>query len=538
MENTSALGAIKRRWWVIALLTLVGGAVGALPQAERVEEQTSTFRATHTMLVNDAETAQFGASAVSPNQVPLLATVGEVPKRVAEELEFAGNPAALASQVTVEFDFATGALRFTTSQDDPARAEELVDAFADTTNSYLQERQDAVYQDRLAASLVRLAELETELGTITGQLNADPENPALQARQNAISRQYSVAFEQNRVLEEAPPILGLTSLERGQAVEVVERGLSAPTSREARGLLGAAVGLALGVLIAVVLGRLDRKIRSREQAEAVLGTRTRAIVPKSRDPKRDRLVVASGRHDALSDSYRTIRNVVGFVQNTLEPVDRARVTLVASPGPGDGKTSLATNLAAAFVETGKRTIIVNTDFRRPRLARAVAETPPPAHPFVLEDLDVLAPKSLLQRTDMPGLLILDLSTIDATAGDLVRATAAMMPALAEICDEIVIDTSPVGATAEVLEMVPYADVILTSVRLGHTSIPAARRTMAVLRDVTTAPILLVVNSVKQERAPYYEYTDRRTGDDAPSGGGLRSRLRPGRKGSKDLERVG
>ncbi|MEX2625710.1 MAG: hypothetical protein WD225_02440, partial [Ilumatobacteraceae bacterium] len=206
-------------------------------------------------------------------------------------------------------------------------------------------------------------------------------------------------------------------------------------------------------------------------------------------------------------------------------------------GPGDGKTSLATNLSAAFVETGQRTIVVNADFRRPRLAHAVADRPPDAHPFVLDDLEVLAPKSLLMRTDLPGLLLMDLSTIEGTAGDLVRATAGMMPGLSEMCDSIVVDTSPVGATAEVLDMVPFADVILVSVRLGHTSIAAAQRTVAVLRDVTTAPILLVINSVKQERAPYYEYSDRRN-PPSDQQSGWRGRLRSGRRSESQPEKVG
>lgn len=541
MENTSALRALARRWWVIALLAIVGGALGAAPEPAEVEEQASSFRATHTMLVNDTDVAQGGNTAVSPAQVSLLATTGEVPARVANSLEFDGNPAALANQMTVEFDFSTGALTFSTTQDDSEWAETLADTFAETTNNYLAERQDVVYQQRLAAGIDRLAELEAQLGELTTELQFAPDDAALQAQRDAIARQYSVAFEQGQVLAESPPILSFTTLESAQAVEIIDRGLSAPTSRPVRGAMGLAIGLAIGVAIALVLGRLDRRIRTREQAEAVLGMRARVTVPKVRDPRRDKLVVAPGRHDPLSDSYRTLRNVVGFVQNTLEPVDRARVTMVVSPGPGDGKTSAATNLAAAFVETGRRTIAVNTDFRRPRLSRAVDDQHSSSLPFVLEDLDVLAPKSLLSRTETPGLLMFDLSTMDGSPGELVRATAGMMPQIAEMCDELVIDTSPVGATAEVLEMVPFADVIVVTVRLGHTSIAAAKRTIGVLRDVTTAPILLMVNSVKHERAPYYEYSDRRGGnptDGDERNGGWRDRLRPGKRTGSDLERVG
>lgn len=133
--------------------------------------------------------------------------------------------------------------------------------------------------------------------------------------------------------------------------------------------------------------------------------RTRVLIPKVKDDQRS-LVVHNDRHDALSDSYRTVRNIVGFIHGGLEPVDRARITVVVSPGPGEGKTSLAVNMAAAFVDAGQQTVVVNTDFRRPRLAALVTASPPPPLPFELADLSRLDPSSLLAPTVTPDLTML------------------------------------------------------------------------------------------------------------------------------------
>jgi Mrp family chromosome partitioning ATPase len=320
-----------------------------------------------------------------------------------------------------------------------------------------------------------------------------------------------VAFEQNQALAATPPILAFTTLQRAQAVEVTDdSGISAPTTRRTRALMGMVAGASVGVVLALLLGRLDRKIRTREQAEDIMGMRARVVVPKVADDNEGGLVVVTGRHDALSDSYRTLRNLIGFVQSGIEPVDRSPITLVVSPGPGDGKTSAAANLGAAFRETGERTILVNTDFRRPRLAKAVRDSDAPPLPFDYDDLEAVKPESLLTPTQLSDLALLDLSGLDATAGELSRATTRLIPKLATIGDQIVIDSSPVGATAEVLDMVPFADLILIVVRVGHTSIDAAARTVAVLRDVSTAPMVLALTGLKQERTPYYEYTDRRS----------------------------
>jgi Mrp family chromosome partitioning ATPase len=512
---------------VILLLAATGAVLAALPNTERVEaEVTRSYTATHTMLVNNPDSlSAFNSSAISPNQVSLLATVGEVPERVKEAVDFGGNAAELASHVTVAFDLQTGALTFTTTQSSAERAEQIADAFADQTNTYLAERQDVVYQERLASSMARLDELESELDELTQQLADDPENATLLAQRDAISRQYSVAFEQSQELEGAPSSLAFTTLQRAQAVDTTtSTGISTPTSRPVRGLMGGAAGAAVGVGAALLLGQLDRRIRTREQAEDVFGMRARVTIPSVGDGDRDRLVVSKSRHDPLADSYRTLRNVVSFVLAGVErPDGRGSIALVVSPGPGDGKTSAAANLAAAFAETGSRTLIVNTDFRRPRVAAAVRREPTVMMPFDVDEVELLDSATLLQGTDAPDLALVDLSSVEGTAGELSRATARLIPELAELADQVVIDSSPVGATAEVLDMVPLADVIVVVGRVGHTSIEAATRAMSILRDLSTAPMVLALHGLKHQRTAYYEYTDRRR----PNGDkvGLRERFK-------------
>lgn len=493
------------------MLAGLGFLLGALPAPATVEEQSALaqYSATHTMLVNSEESSN-ATTAVSPNQVALLATAGEVPKRVAEQIGYSGSPASLAAQVVVMYDFSTGALTFETTQATAESAVEIADAFADNLNAYLIERQDQIYQDRLATSLDRLDELEAQLNDLTEELATAAEDPVLIAQRDAISRQYSVAFEQNQTLTEAPAVLAFTTLERAQAIEqsTESGGLSAPSSRWVRGLMGLVVGVVAGIGVVVLLGLFDRRIRTREQAEAVMGTRARVMIPKVKAAGVGGPVVTSGRHDPLSDAYRTLRNVVGFVQSGLEPVDRARITMVVSPGPAEGKTSLATNLACALAESGQKTVVVDADFRRPRLARAITGASVPKHLFTIDEIDSLEVDWLLSETQDPNLSILDLTAM-APASELAFTTAKLLPRVAQSCDAVVVDTSPLGSTAEPLELVPIADVIIIVARLGHTNVDTAERTASILRDLTTVPILLVLTGVTGERAGYYEYTDRR-----------------------------
>jgi hypothetical protein len=65
MNNSSLLGAIRRRWWIIILMAIAGGIFGALPQPEKVEEQVRTFNATHTLILNDASSNQSAGTVIS-----------------------------------------------------------------------------------------------------------------------------------------------------------------------------------------------------------------------------------------------------------------------------------------------------------------------------------------------------------------------------------------------------------------------------------------------------------------------------------------
>ena len=103
MEKQNLLSAVWRHWWVVLVLAVGGAVLGALPSPAKVEEQAIRYTATHTLLVND-EAANSGSSSVSPSQVSFFASVGEVPKRVAEKISYSGSPAELATQVIVNFD--------------------------------------------------------------------------------------------------------------------------------------------------------------------------------------------------------------------------------------------------------------------------------------------------------------------------------------------------------------------------------------------------------------------------------------------------
>ena len=507
LEPASILSAARRRWWVIVLLAALGGLVGAIPSSQRSVDATTTWTASHTLLLSTTSVNDSVFSdPVAFNQLQLFAVTGEVPRRVAEVLNYPGVPAALAAQVSVEVDTSNAALKVTTSQTSAQSAVTIADAFADQLVTYLAERQDELQADRVAAALVRLEALETEITALEPSVAAAPTDQVLAAQLAALSRQYEAEFEGYRSLQVEEGQIQLTTLERAQPIAITEQGLSAPKSRTGRALLAAGVGAMAGLAVAILWSRTDRRIRTRVQAEAIFGLRSQVAIPSDGKTQQYGVVVLPGRHDMLSDSYRTLRSVVGFVEAGLpDRGGRAPVALVLSAGAGDGKTSVAANLAAAFVETGLTTVAVNTDFRRPALSERILGRKPDPIGFFAADLPELPVSMVTQRSPIEHLSVFDLTGAIGSPGDLARVTARMLGQLSREYAAVVVDSSPVGATAEVLEIVPRADVIVVVVRLGHTYIESATRTIEIIRTLTQAPLLLTVVGEAPERPDYYEY---------------------------------
>lgn len=506
MNRISPLQALRRYWWVGVVFALAGAALGAIPAPQSTADSELRYQAFDALLLtSDDPNGLYGGGIVT--QLQVFATLGDVPKRVAEAL---GRPAdegpSLAAQVSVNVDLATQSMTITTTQDTAEAAEQLVNAFGDELTSFIAEKQDDNRANRLTYLQTRLDKLKVKLEDLRSQLTSNPDDPVLNAELNAASANYTIYAQHFDSVSNDTATLLLTELQRGDAFPVRESsGLQAPTSRKARGVLGLLLGALVGTAVALVLGRLDRRIRSREHAEAVFGGGASTDIPLV-STRSDRLDVAPDRHDQLSDAYRTLRSVVSFSQSAGddEP-SRTHVTLVVSACAGDGKTSVAANLAAAFAETGKRVVVVNGDFRRPAVAKRLLEHPPAVLPYSLDDLAAAPLLSLLQRTSTQNIALFDLSSVKASPGNLARATSRLMPDLAAMSDAVVIDSSPVGLTAEVLDLLPLADTVVMVIRLGHTLAATAQRTLEMLHSLSSANIHLALMADVAGQQPYYEY---------------------------------
>lgn len=500
MDRETGLAVLRPYWWVIVLFTVVGAVLGALPEPSTTQDSSVSYQATHTLLMQSTS-GNLYSDPVFLSQIQLFATIGEVPKRAAARLGVSVAEVA----VSPALDQTNGAFSITASGADPQTVVEVADTVADELTKYIGEYQDDQINNRLAANRTRQGDLVDKIRGLEIEVAKNPDDNVKAAQLDAVRNQYVVVLQQfDSLTSDQTGFIQSFTLQTAAPIEILNQGLQAPKSRSSRGLFAGVAGLIVGVAIAFVLGRLDRRIRTRAQAETVVGMRSQVSIPVAGPESLAGVVVLPNRHDPLSDAYRSLRSVIEFAEaGEAKAAGRIPVIVVVSPTPGDGKTSVSANLAVAFVESGRKTIAVNADFRRPALVARLSVT---ALPDLTMDLDELAEQpatSLLNKSSLAGLAILDVSSVKAPPGDLARVTAKAIPEFADVADVIVVDTSPMTATAEVLELIPTADVVVMVMRINQTPTAAALRAIDTLRSLNPRHLLLTVVGESAERSSYY-----------------------------------
>lgn len=176
------------------------------------------------------------------------------------------------------------------------------------------------------------------------------------------------------------------------------------------------------------------------------------------------LVALGGARSIWAEQFRRLKNVLSTAENAA-----ARVIVVTSPVPGDGKTFVATNLALSFAATpSARVLLVDADLRRPAVERNLLPRPKTGLVQVVEAAEPFA--GLIVR---PEGTALDILPSGAPCDDPLRVLGA--PACSELFkslrtryDRIVVDTSPIGAFTDADVLGGLSDGILMVVRAQYT----------------------------------------------------------------------
>jgi len=295
-------------------------------------------------------------------------------------------------------------------------------------------------------------------------------------------------------------------------------------------ILGLVFGLLVGIALAVARDILDTRIKTADELSKVASSPTMGVIVE--DPKTTRHPIATraGTRNMRAENFRQLRANLQFANVDRHP----RVIAVTSSIPGEGKTTVAINLASTLAEADFSVCLVDADLRRPTVAKVLGLLSPVGltsvliHQIELTEALQNAGSSFYVLTSGPT----PPNPSEVLASSYVRD---VIRSLLDKVDYVVCDTAPLLPVADGSEVSALADGTLLVARVGMTTDAHVKRAVATLDRVDATLLGVVLNRVPPRRSSEYGYTYYRAENEAPThsrrgrgskGGGRREQGEP------------
>ena len=501
------LRVLRRRARIVALLAIIVPAV-ALAHAILSEKQ---YTATAKLLFRDPGFDQklFGSTILAPSADPLraaatnadLVSLDTVAVRAAAALNGRVSAADIRHKVSVIPEGQADIVSVEATDPNPSLAAQLANAIAD---QYVLFRRDS---DRL--KLTQAADAERQLLS-----NLTPGSPSSN-RASVASRIEQLQF--------------LAAIQTGNA-EVVQsaqppRSPSSPHPlRDC--ILGLIAGLALGVGVAVAMDRLDQRLRDATDAERILARPVLGTILENPALRLEEVIRLSGRE---SEPFRALRINLRYFAIDQE----VKSLLITSTSPGDGKTTIATYLAATAAKSRVRVVLLEADLRRPVLRGRFTHL----HDLGLTDVltgqaplsEVIQQLPVLPVAGAAEALELDVITagsIPPNPTDLLESDrmGEVLVELERLYDLVIVDTSPVSIVPDAIPPMAHVSGVAIAIRLGRTTEgPVGEAKKATQLPSNIHPMGIIVNGASAEPDGQYGYYGYVEAQDLSSNGAGRGR---------------
>jgi capsular exopolysaccharide synthesis family protein len=393
----------------------------------------------------------------------------------------------------------------TASADDGQDAAAIANAFAD---SYVAARRSEI-EDEIQDTL---ASLGLARGEPAGDLNIDSLPPADQ-----IPGAEQFEKQQGKLL--AQELQKLQNLQRDalSRAAIIERAEPPDGPSSPRPLVNTAVAAVFSLLLAgglaVVLSAFDRRLQGGDQLEELLDVPLLATIPEA-------AFATQPPPPSSKEAFHALRANLTY----LNPERPLESLIVVSPGEAEGGTTVAVNLAVAFAEADHDVVLIDADLRRPgvsdRLGAAEA-------PYGLEDVAIHGKDldTALVDVDVDAetgrLRVLSGGAPPANAPALLSSDSvrALLKAIRERADLVVIDAPPLLAVSDAVPLLAQTSGAVLVARSGHTGRRAVVRARSLVEGARGTLLGAVATGI---RPGPFEATDYTSGYGGRDGAGTPS----------------
>ena len=282
--------------------------------------------------------------------------------------------------------------------------------------------------------------------------------------------------------------------------------------------MGALLGAMAGLGIAYLIEMADRSFRKPEDIIREFGVPIMGHIPfmteqrmkvSSDGNKFDRSAITVHLpRSRPAEAFRAIRTAVCFSAMAGEH----RVISVTSPAAGDGKSTLALNLAVSLAQSGKRTVLLESDLRRPKVHKLTGVDNKVGVVDLLRNGAEL--EAAVQVTQVPDLFIIPCGSRPKDPAELLARPEyeTLLENLRSRFDYVIVDTPPILAVTDPAGVAARVDGVIVCMRLSRHTRDLGKRTIDSLRDIGATVSGVVINGV-EERDAYgygnYRYSDYR-----------------------------
>ena len=316
-------------------------------------------------------------------------------------------------------------------------------------------------------------------------------------------------------LQDRAQSLGVLAELRSGTVQIAQPATvpASPSSpKTARNtVLGAALGLLLGLGVAFLLERLDLRIKEPKDLGEVYGLPLLGVVPEDRALERSARRKGGAREllpPGEAEVFQLIRAHLRYFNVKRE----LRELLITSAAPGDGKTTVARCLAAAAATSGSAVLLLEADLRRPAVAQQLdIESGPGLADVLIGSVSLWHAIQSVELEQAVQERTLDVlvagGTLPPNPAELIesRAMEALLEQAKTAYDLIVIDTPPVAAVSDAFPLLSRADGVIIVGRIGHDRRDVSERFRETLDGVGAHVIGVIANRFRPSAHSAYSY---------------------------------
>lgn len=340
--------------------------------------------------------------------------------------------------------------------------------------------------------LIQLSKTRVEYSSLEREMNV--QQGFLQALVGRMTQERAAVNLKNpnsRVIDEALPPL------RHSSPNIV--------MNLAAGLFG---GLAVGAGLIFVVAFLDDRVKSAFDIEGTIGLSMLGVVPriKKLDSSSKAQAVASNVDRHVTESFRSIHSALKLSDESKN----AKVIVTTSTVPGEGKSFISSNLALTFANHGEKTLLLDGDLRLPNVARSLQlENEYGLLDYVEKNVGL---EEVIMTEVYPNLDVLPSGGKSKNPTQVLNSAKfeSMLAELRDRYDRIVIDSPPLAAVSDVLNLLPLADGVLYVIKFNTVKRKTAVQNVRRLWESNTPVFGAILNNISSTLASYYysSYSDK------------------------------